>query len=170
MSKDFPVSWDELHRNGKALAWRLLDLAKTNGIEAEGGWKGIIGITRGGLVPACIVARELDIKLIETFCISSYDHQNQRTAKIIKAPENIGDGRGWLVIDDLVDTGSTFKIAREKFPAAHYGCIYAKPEGISTTDSFITEVSQDTWIHFPWDLEAQYSQPLAERPQESKKA
>ena len=158
MSKDFPVSWEELHRNSKALAWRLLD--EGNKI---GGWKGVIGITRGGLVPACIVARELDLKLVETFCISSYDHQDQREAKIIKKPENIGDGKGWLVVDDLVDTGNTFRIAREHFDKAHYACIYAKPAGVETTDAFITEVSQDTWIHFPWDMEAQYSTPIADK-------
>ena len=157
MPKDFPVSWDEMHRNAKALAWRLLDESKKNG-----GWKGIIGVTRGGLVPACIMARELDIKLVETLCISSYDHQNQRKANVLKVPEGVGDGEGWLIVDDLVDTGNTFKVAREILPKAHYACIYAKPAGVATADTFITEVSQDTWIHFPWDLEAKYATPLAE--------
>lgn len=151
--KDFPVSWEEMHRNSKALAWRLID---------KGPWKGLIGITRGGLVPACIIARELDIRLVETLCISSYDHQDQRSAQVLKTPQDIGDGEGWLVIDDLVDTGSTFKVAREIMPKAHYACIYAKPAGAETTDSFITEVSQDTWIHFPWDLEQAYSAPIAD--------
>ncbi len=61
--KDYPIAWEELHRNARALAWRLLD---------HGPWKGIIAITRGGLVPAAIIARELDIRLIDTICISSY--------------------------------------------------------------------------------------------------
>lgn len=150
----FPVSWEEIHRNSKALAWRLLKLAE---------WKGIVAVTRGGMVPACIVARELDLKNIETFCISSYDHKDQRNAIIIKKPDNIGDGAGWIIIDDLVDSGNTFKIAREHFPAAHYACVYAKPDGAETTDTYITEVSQSTWIHFPWDLEAQYSAPIADQ-------
>jgi xanthine phosphoribosyltransferase len=160
-SKDFPVSWEELHRNAKALAWRLLD---------KGPWKGIIGITRGGLVPACIVAREMEVLLIETFCISSYDVKEQsHIATILKKPEMVTDGgKGWLVIDDLVDTGSTFKIARQHYPNAHYACIYAKPKGVPTVDTFIMEVSQDTWIHFPWDLENQYATPLARREPEKK--
>jgi xanthine phosphoribosyltransferase len=150
--KDFPVSWDEIHRNSKALAWRLVD---------KGPWKGIVAVTRGGMVPACIVARELDVKLIESLCISSYDHKNQRDAQILHRPEKAGDGTGWLVIDDLVDTGNTFKVARELMPKAHYACIYAKPAGAKTTDTYITEVSQDTWIHFPWDMEAKYAAPIA---------
>lgn len=151
--KDFPVSWEEIHRNSKALAWRLNEIKE---------WKGIIAITRGGMVPACIVARELDIKLIETFCISSYDHKDQRSSNIIKSPD-ADDGEGWLVIDDLVDTGGTFKVAREHLPKAHYACVYAKPMAINTTDTFVTEVSQDTWIHFPWDMEFQYIAPMKVR-------
>jgi xanthine phosphoribosyltransferase len=153
--KNFLVSWEEMHRNGKALAWRLLDKGP------DGGWKGIIGVTRGGLVPACIVARELDIKMVETLCISSYDHKDQRSANILKLAEGAGDGTGWIVVDDLVDTGNTFKIAREKLPKAHYACLYAKPQGAATCDTYITEVSQDTWIHFPWDMEFQYAAPIA---------
>lgn len=152
-SKDFHVSWEEMHRNSKALAWRLID---------KGPWDGIVAITRGGMVTACIVARELDIKLIETFCISSYDHKDNRGPDIIKMPEKAGDGKNWLVIDDLVDSGNTFKIAREHLPEAHYACVYAKPDGVPTVETFITEVSQDTWIHFPWDLEARYSTPIAD--------
>ena len=63
-NKTFPISWEQLHRDAKALAWRLLDM-KT--------WKGIVAITRGGLVPASIIARELEIRLVDTVCISSYD-------------------------------------------------------------------------------------------------
>lgn len=154
-NKDFPVSWDEMHRNSKALAWRLLEMQS---------WKGVIAITRGGLVPACIIARELELRHVETLCIASYDHQSQGSSSILHVPKNAGDGQDWLVIDDLVDTGNTLKIARDYLPKAHYGCIYAKPAGKPLVDSFITEVSQDTWIHFPWDLEAQYSAPIAKAP------
>jgi len=153
-SKDFPVSWDELHRHSKLLAWRLLE---------KGPWKGVIAVARGGLVPACIVARELDLRLVETFCISTYDHKDQGSATILKGLDSAGEGEGWLVVDDLVDTGNTFRIIRKSLPKAHYGCVYAKPQGLDTVDTFITEVSQDTWIHFPWDLEAQYAKPLASK-------
>lgn len=152
-NKNFPVSWDELHRHSKLLAWRLLE---------KGPWKGVAAVTRGGLVPACIVARELDVRLVETICIASYDHQSQGTANILKPVTSMGDGEGWLVIDDLADTGNTLRIIRKMLPKAHYGCVYAKPQGLDAVDTFITEVSQDTWIHFPWDLEAQYAKPLAE--------
>lgn len=155
--KYFPVSWDELHRNAKALAWRLVEL---------GPWQGIIAVTRGGLVPAAIVARELDIRLIETACVVGYHYddtkpQIEEEAKIVKAPANAGNGQGWLVIDDLVDTGRTADILRRMLPKAHFAAVYAKPLGRPLVDTFITEVSQDTWIYFPWDVEPQFTQPIA---------
>ncbi|MGB0664743.1 MAG: xanthine phosphoribosyltransferase [Pontibacterium sp.] len=155
---DYPVSWEELHRNARALSWRLLE---------QGPWKGIVAITRGGLVPAAILARELDIRLIDTICIVSYkksdsgDESVQGGLNILKSIE--GDGEGMLLVDDLVDTGKTAQRVREMLPKAHFATIYAKPAGKPLVDTFITEVSQDTWIRFPWDMEFTFSTPLADR-------
>jgi xanthine phosphoribosyltransferase len=150
VARTFPVGWDELHRNARALAWRLLERAP---------WKGIIAITRGGLVPAAIVARELDIRLVDTICIASYDDRKQGSAVILKSVA--GDGEGWLIVDDLVDTGGTARIVRDMLPKAHFATVYAKPAGRPLVDTFITEVSQDTWILFPWDIDLQYAPPIA---------
>ena len=155
--KYFPVSWEELHRNAKALAWRLLEL---------GPWKGIVAVTRGGMVPAAIVARELDIRMIETVSVIGYQYDDtnpkmNKDARVVKEAANIGTGEGWLVIDDLVDTGRTAEILRKLFPKAHFATVYAKPLGKPLTDTYVTEVSQDTWIYFPWDIELQFTQPLA---------
>ena len=150
--KEFPVSWEELHRHSKALAWRLLEL---------GPWRGIVAITRGGLVPAAIVARELDVRLVDTICVASYDHQTQGRATVLKGIS--GDGTGLLIIDDLVDTGATARVVREMLPKAHFATVYAKPAGRPLVDTFVTEVSQDTWILFPWDIEPQFAPPIAAR-------
>jgi xanthine phosphoribosyltransferase len=148
--KFYPVSWEQLHRDAKALAWRLLDL---------GPFRGIVAITRGGLVPAAIVARELDIRLIDTFCLRSYDAEMRRgEVEVLK--DVPGDGTGWLIVDDLVDTGATAQVLRRHLPKAHFATVYAKPEGRPVVDSFVTEVSQDTWILFPWDLGLQSVPPL----------
>ncbi|UCF92321.1 MAG: xanthine phosphoribosyltransferase [Desulfobacterales bacterium] len=147
--KTYPISWDQLHRDSKALAWRLVEMSP---------WKGIIAITRGGLVPASIVARELEIRLVDTVCIASYDDRQQGSIQVLK-PVN-GSGDRWLLIDDLVDTGNTARLVREMLPNAHFATVYAKPAGRPLVDTFITEVSQDTWILFPWDAESQFVQPI----------
>ncbi len=149
--KTYPISWDQLHRDSKALAWRLLGMDH---------FKGLIAITRGGLVPAAIIARELDIHLVDTICISSYDWKEKKVeANILKGFE--GDGEGWLLVDDLVDTGRTAQVVKELVPKAHFATVYAKPSGRPQVDTFITEVSQDTWILFPWDTESQFVTPIA---------
>ena len=148
--KTFPVTWEQLHRDSRALAWRLLE---------KDYFKGIVAITRGGLVPAAIVARELGIHLVDTICVSSYDWQDQRGVVEILKPLQI-NGEGWLLIDDLVDTGRTAEAVRAMLPKAHFATVYAKPKGRPLVDSFVTEVSQDTWILFPWDSESQYVKPI----------
>lgn len=162
-AKAFPVSWDQFHRDCKALAWRLAGLS-----QAQGEWKSIVAITRGGLVPAAIIARELGVRNIETICIASYhEYQDQGRLNVIKgiSQEVIdasgGAGEGVLVIDDLTDTGATAKQVREMLPKAHIATVYAKPTGRDMADTFVTEVSQDTWIYFPWDMEMSYVEPIS---------
>ncbi|EDM71869.1 xanthine-guanine phosphoribosyltransferase [Roseobacter sp. AzwK-3b] len=154
--KGFHVSWDQLHRDARALAWRLQDVAP-----AGGEWRAVIAITRGGMAPAMIVARELDIRTVDTISVKSYNHQTQSEAQVIKSPDMdlVGDGEGVLIVDDLVDTGRTLKVVRERMPKAHVATVYAKPMGRDMVDTFVTEVSQDTWIFFPWDMALQYVEP-----------
>ncbi len=148
-NKGFPVSWDQMHRDSKALAWRLAE---------KGPWRAIVSVTRGGMVPACIVARELEVRLVDTICIKTYDHQDIAQPEILKSVTD--DSADVLIIDDLVDTGATAKVVRGLLPLAHYATVYAKPAGRDLVDTFVTEVSQDTWIFLPWDTELQFVQPL----------
>lgn len=159
--KGFHVSWDQLHRDARALAWRL----DGQGPGEDGTWKAVVAITRGGMAPAMIIARELDIRTVDTVSVKSYDHQSQSAAQILKSPdaELVGDGEGILVIDDLVDSGKTLEIVRDLLPKAHFATVYAKPKGRPMVQSFITEVSQDTWIFFPWDMALQYVEPYRGR-------
>ncbi len=154
--KGFHVSWDQIHRDARALAWRL----DGHGPD-DGRWKAVVAITRGGMAPAMIVARELDIRTVDTISIKSYDHQTQSEPQVIKSPDMdlVGTGHGILIVDDLVDTGRTLEVVREIMPEAHVATVYAKPMGREQVNTYITEVSQDTWIFFPWDMALQYVEP-----------
>jgi len=155
--KGFHVSWDQLHRDARALAWRLDGQGPD-----DGAWKAVVAITRGGMAPAMIVARELDIRMVDTISVKSYNHQEQSQPHVIKKPDMnvVGDGTGILVIDDLVDTGRTLEVVRATMPKAHIATVYAKPKGRPMVQTYITEVSQDTWIFFPWDMALQYVEPF----------
>ena len=159
----YAVSWDQLHRDSRALAWRLME---------KGPFAGIVAITRGGLIPAAIIARELDVRLVESVSVLSYaagsggsliEESKGGDPVVIKHPAAASDGAGYLIVDDLVDTGATARVVRGLLPRAHFATVYAKPAGRDTVDTFITEVSQDTWILFPWDTEPQFVAPLVKR-------
>ncbi len=152
------ISWAELHRDARYLSEML---------HQKGPWKGIIAVTRGGLVPAALVARELDIRLVDTVCVTSYDASEadaaatvQGEVKVLKAVS--GDGEGYLLIDDLVDTGRTAQIVRKLLPKAYFATLYAKPAGRPIIDVCIKEFKQSKWIHFPWDIEYRFATPIKE--------
>jgi xanthine phosphoribosyltransferase len=156
---DIIISWPELHRDTRYLCEVL---------HGMGPWKGIIAITRGGLVPAALIARELDIRLIDTVCITSYGssssieaEQQQGTLQVLKTVE--GDGVGFLLIDDLVDTGKTAAYVRKMLPKAYFATLYAKPAGRAVVDTFVKEFKQQKWIFFPWDIDYKFSVPIKER-------
>lgn len=153
---DIVISWAELHRDARYLSEVL---------NALGTWQGIIAIARGGLIPAALVARELEIRLVDTICVSSYEAgasgaaaQQQGEVKLLKPVA--GDGEGFLLIDDLVDTGRTARVVRQMLPKAHFATLYAKPVGRSIVDTCIKEFKQNKWIHFPWDIEYKFATPI----------
>lgn len=150
----YTVTWDQLHRDARALAWRLMSTPP---------YRGIVAITRGGLIPAAIIARELEVRLIESVSIVTYDEEAKGLPRVTKPPAAAADGEGFLIIDDLVDTGTTARVVRALLPKAHFAAVYAKPAGKPLVDTFVTEVSQDTWILFPWDTEPQFAPPLVRR-------
>ncbi|MCE2509654.1 MAG: xanthine phosphoribosyltransferase [Alphaproteobacteria bacterium] len=138
-----PVSWQDVHRDSLALAGKLA---------TEGPWHTIAAITRGGMTPAQILAIELGIRHVETIGIASYEGRDQGPPRILKACE--GSGEGWLVVDDIVDTGATAEIVRTMLPEACLVAIYVKPDGEPLVDHYVTEIPQDVWIEFPWNQPA----------------
>ena len=149
------VTWDQLHRDARQLATVLAPM---------GPWRGIVAITRGGMIPAAIVARELECRLVETISVASYDEEDRGNPVVLKPAPAAGDGTGFLVVDDLVDHGSTARVVRELLPRAHFAVLYAKPAGRDSTDTFVAEVAQDTWVLFPWDTAPLFVPPIVRRP------
>ena len=150
------VSWVELHRDARYLSEEL---------HRKSPWKGIIAVTRGGLVPAALVARELDIRLIDTICVNSYGAPQEGGAAQVQGGIELlkgvnGDGAGYLLIDDLVDTGRTAQAVRQLLPKAYFATLYAKPAGRPFVDTCVKEFKQTKWIHFPWDIEYSFATPI----------
>jgi len=122
------VSWNEIHRQMREMAGWVHDLM-VNG-------------------------RKLDIVV----GVSSYRGENQVSgAKIIKPlhPEIVAKvkngGENMIFLDDLVDTGGTFRELRKIYPNALYVTIYSKPEGEDMVDMRFLQAPQNSWVIFPWD-------------------
>lgn len=135
------VSWEDAAQLAEQLAAQLM-LRRDE-------FRTIIAITRGGMVPAAIIARRLDIKYVDTVGISSYEDKVQGEVQVIKTIP--GNGEGCLVIDDLVDRGTTAQIVRQMLPKSVIAVLYAKPSGKPFADIAIRDIPQDVWIEFPWE-------------------
>ncbi len=153
------ISWEQFHSDARALAARVLNHKEEI--------KQIICVTRGGLFPAAVLARELEIRYIDTICVVGYDEEERGSeASLLKVPET--NGEGVLVVDDLVDSGRTGKIIKKLMPRAHFVTMYAKPEGQAIVDDYVLSVDQDIWILFPWEAELSPASPLVHRKKETK--
>lgn len=143
-AKMLSISWEQFHRDAQMLGEQL---------KAAGPFDAMVAITRGGLAAAAIVARVLRIRVIETISVVSYDRTAQGEVTVVKAiaPGIAAMGKRLLIVDDLVDSGTTMDIVRALCPGAHVATVYAKPKGRALADTVISEVSQDTWIVFPWE-------------------
>ena len=158
---DIVISWPELHRDTRVLCHALMQ---------KGPFKGIIAIARGGLIPAALIARELEIRLVDTICASSYDDMAgdgegaqlvRSEVKLLKGIDH--DGEGYLLIDDLVDTGNTARIIRKLLPKAYFATLYAKPMGREFVDLCVKAFEQDKWVYFPWDIDYKFVPPLKKK-------
>lgn len=138
-----PISWEDVQRDAGLLAQSLAGM---------GPWHGIVAVARGGLIPAALVARALGIRMLETVSAVAYHGEVLGSPELLKFPTAAGDGEGWLIIDDLVDTGTTMRIVRTTLPKAHVAVLYAKPLGRPLADSFVQEFPQESWIDFPWEM------------------
>jgi xanthine phosphoribosyltransferase len=138
------IEWNEIERASSSLVDKLKNKS----------WKGILIVARGGLAPAHLLAQKLNIRKIETICIESYEDKKQTPfPKILKLPKLKNEGEGWIVVDDISDTGRTFKIIREYFPKAYYVSFYTKPKGQHIVDIAYEKVDQNVWVQFPWEVD-----------------
>ena len=155
MSEKYVVTWDMFQMHARRLSERLLPASQ---------WKGIIAVSRGGLFPVAVLARELGLRHIETVCIASYhDHNNQGELQVLHAAQVPNGGEGFIVVDDLVDTGNTARAIRQMYPNAKFVTVFAKPAGAELVDDYVIDIPQNTWIEQPWDLGLTFVPPLSRK-------
>lgn len=119
----------------------------------------VLGIARGGLIPAGSLAYALDCKNLFTMSVEFYTGVDTRLDVPTMLPPfldaNDLSGADVLVVDDVADTGKTLELVND-FCAGHVrtvrtAVIYAKPRSVIVPDFAWRET--DRWINFPWSTE-----------------
>jgi len=115
----------------------------------------VVGIARGGIPPAMVVADRLRVP-IDFINVKSYTGVQQRgRVKIISTLFEDAAGKEVLVVDDLVDQGETMdtilSFLREKYKPRHVmtGALFIKPWSKFQPDFFVD--TTDAWVVFPWE-------------------
>ena len=137
----FPT-YEEIHEKSVKLA----ELIKDKNIN----FTKMVVVSRGGFVPASVVAYCLGIQDVDIVSIQSYIHREPGEAFVHRASKT---DEVVLVIDDIVDKGGTAKALREFMPNMHLAVVYAKPRGLPLANTYVEEITQETWPVFPWDEE-----------------
>jgi len=141
------ISWSEFHKEARKLADKLKSKK----------WIGIIAVARGGLIPASIIARELNIRTLDIICPSQYDGD----IEIIKRP-TIQDSSDLLIVDEFVNTGLTYRKVREVLPKAFYSSVYVTEVSKNTINLYSKELKNEDLNLFPWDTKLMWSKPISE--------
>tara|TARA_R110002012_G_scaffold122693_1_gene272863 strand:+ start:67 stop:519 length:453 start_codon:yes stop_codon:yes gene_type:complete len=129
-------------------------------VEDKGNITHIIGLARGGLIPATIMSYTLDKPLL-TYGISSYEGSKKTGNFHISQSLNLNELKEknnnlhFLVVDDICDTGDTMDHIRKKLAFAGIlyttACICTKEKHTKWLDHYGTVVSDNKWIVFPWE-------------------
>ncbi len=142
------ISWEEIHEDIKNLA-KMIEKDMPN-IE------GIVLISRGGFVPAGILSYELDVKRCDVLSVVSYEDYSQKDLQVLKLPEDAmkTKGKNWVVVDELLDGGTTVQFAREILPESNIYVVYSKiKEKPSYLNGYVRHTPANAWINLPWDKE-----------------
>lgn len=116
----------------------------------------VVGVARGGLIPARIIADLLDISTIGSIGVTFYEDVGQPMRNpIITQPLNVTVlYKCILLVDDIVDTGKSLALVaskiRRRAAELRTATIYRKPSACVVPDYFAEET--DVWVVFPWEL------------------
>lgn len=159
MKKTF-VSWSQVEKHTQEILRQL----------ARDSWQPdyVVGLTRGGLVPANLISQYLDAPM-ECLKVSLRDDSSNPEHNLWMA-EDAAAGQNILIVDDINDSGATLNWIKEDWQAsvasADWNDIWGRNVrvavlydnevsksllDISYSSVIINKASEDQWVVFPWE-------------------
>lgn len=117
----------------------------------------ILGVSRGGNIPATIISEQLNIPL-SIISASSYEGQKQEDLEIAEGVSNLKilkESKEILLVDDLFDTGKTIMetgiyLSFHFSPKMKTAVLYTKRKSELITH-YVEEMPENCWIKFPYE-------------------
>ncbi|MFH0927342.1 MAG: phosphoribosyltransferase [Candidatus Micrarchaeota archaeon] len=141
------------------LKWKDVekDVAKLCGQIRGSGYKfdAILGIARGGLVPAMLLSDELDQHNLATIHMQLYKSGKKlEKLEILDWPAKPLEGKRILVVDDISDTGETLSqlkewLSKQKIAEFRIACLHSKARTSLKPDFYSREL--EGWVCYPWN-------------------
>ena len=138
------LSWTDIESLSAAIAG---DLVRQHGpIDPD---TVLVGVARGGLIPATLVAHKLGLRRIVSLGLMSYEDGAEAHQGAMKAYGPTLDDAA-IVIDDIIDSGRTLEAVRQRYPKAVVAALVDKTEGASGVISG-RQTPMGEWVEFPWE-------------------
>ena len=108
----------------------------------------IVGVTRGGLLPAVHLSHALSVPMVTLQWSTRDDPTTELNTDIEKA---INEGKTVVFVDDINDTGRTFKEIKEQYKGGKYVALAERHGTVFKTDARSLRIDDQRWIVFPWE-------------------
>lgn len=145
------LSWYDITVSAKSLTHTSNPTRSlsTEGVDA------IVGIYRGGIIPATMLSHQLRLTM---FIIDSSSRRQNSSSLVFPYPFDSEHHKNLLVVDDLTDTGYTLQKIKAELSKRHNvttATIIHKPESVFTPD-YTNHVlpPESGWVNFPWEIES----------------
>lgn len=112
----------------------------------------IIGLSRGGLIPAVIISNMLNIRKVYALGLKSYEEERQGEVEVYQVPE-ISTMDKILLIDDISDSGESFKLTNEMLVGKDVVTVslFLKHKTAFKPNVYGKAVPDEQWVVFPWE-------------------
>lgn len=141
------LGWETIHTMVDTMAMMILPLKPHL----------VVGIARGGLVPATLLSHKLNVPL-DVISASAYEGTRRTLQKpiVVVGWRTHYNTPGVIVIDDILDSGDTFNailnldapsVTRWKFATL----VRKIPSNHPNMERYVMQVPKETWVQFPWE-------------------